>query len=118
MFDLLPQGDLKKWGNYILGIGTAGLVSFMAGWSASGLATLYGTSHSPLFALVSGFFGACGLSATAMLLTAKKSPLWKELKVELPEELRKVVEQTDVSQPNPVPPVRTGDDAEVRKVLE
>jgi len=89
MFDLLPQGDIKKWVTFIIAVGTAVLLSGLAGWGTAGYAAIK-ISGSPSYAIISGFFGGCLAAAVSGLQTARKHPLWKELMIALPKQLETV----------------------------
>mgnify|MGYP001612046745 FL=1 len=55
--------------------------------------------HSPAVALMSGFFSACLVMAATVLLSVKKSGVWKDLSIVLPKEFEKAIEGTDLGKP-------------------
>lgn len=89
LFDILPKDDIKKWATFIIAVGVDIVLVGLFTWGSVGGSLLLADTHSPIFALVSGFFSACLAASVWGTRTAKKHPLWKELMVALPESIEK-----------------------------
>lgn len=92
--DLYQTKKLEKW--FKLGASCA-IAAFVGFWGTLGMAggAMLAAGHSPVAALMSGFFLACLVMAASVLLSVKKSGVWKDLSIVLPEEFGKALEGTD-----------------------
>ena len=99
--DIYRAGKLEKWLKLAVSCSIAAFVGFFGTLGLAGAAVL-AAGHTPAFALASGFFSACLIMATSVLLSVKKSGLWKDLSIVLPTEFGKAVENTDLGKPQPI----------------
>ena len=93
--DLYQTKKLEKWFKLLVSCLVAGFIGFWGTFGSVGAAILAANNSVP-FALATAFFAACIVMSGSVLLTVKKSSVWKDSSVWVPLELEKQISSTDV----------------------
>ena len=97
--DLYQTKKLQQWVKLFVSCLIASFVGFWGTFGSVG-ATILAANNSVSFALATAFFVACIVMSGSVLLTVKKSGVWKDLSIWVPPELEKQVSSTDVVSSN------------------